>query len=1684
MSKRYICLVILGVLALSGSFIFGSSIRAEESPPGISEGSTSMTGFEFSLREGEAMTEAPARAQAATASPLSESETQAVLDRLPAIKVEGAEVQDYRLPTESLPPPRPGVTVEHSFPPVAEEQAPQPPQAGPLEVVRRAPEGDVNLARNLSLTFSRPMAALDRQQDLTADEVPVQLSPEPPGRWRWVGTKTLFFEPDRRFPMATRYTALVPAGTKAADGSVLDKKVQWQFSTPAPQLINYYPNGGPFPLRPVVVVVFDQAVDPKALLAKIKVKAGSKSVSIRLAEEDELKADEQARRMSENAQPGRWAAFVFEQNLPPATDVQVIIPKGTPSAEGPLTTAESQNFRFNTYGPLTVRRHHCGWDDECPPMAPWYIEFTNYLDEKVFDPAWVKVEPELPGMKVQVYGQGMTISGFSKGRTTYRVTLDAAIADVFGQTLGHDQTLTFKTTSARPVISIPGRGFSVLDPTGPTVLSVFTINYEKLKVSLYQVGASDYQAFTKSLNRPKEPIPGRLVHEKTLTIKARPDELVETAVDLSPGLKDGFGQLVVVIDPDPGIWKSLLKYWSDDDRQVVKTWVQVTHLGLDAFSDGQDLLVWVNSLADGRPVAGAKVSLHPVGPSAETGPDGLARLPLSDKQKKDPDLLVAEYGSDKALLRENAYYWTGHGWSRRPITDFLRWYVFDDRQMYRPGEEVRVKGWVRRVGGGSDGDVGPLDISPVRMEYKVIGPQGNEILKGETKVNAMGGFDLAFKLPEGMNLGTAQLALMARGISSSITQQDFYHTFQVQEFRRPEFEVNTAASEGPYLIGEGADVTVTAKYYAGGALPGAEVDWRINSSAGIYQPPGWDEFTFGRWKPWWFAYYDHGEDSGQEVRNFSGYTDGLGAHHIHLDFESVSPPEPQVVTAEATVMDVNRQAWSSSSSLLVHPSRVYVGLKSDRYFVEAGQPFPIMAIAADIEGQAVPGRKITLKAARIEYTYKNGQRNEEEKDVVEQTLTSAAEPVEAVFNFKLGGTYQITARVQDDQGRANETVITRWVSGGPLIPSREIEKEEAQLIPDRAEYQPGDTAEVLVQSPFFPAEGVVTLRRSGIVKTESIHLDGPTYTLKVPILDEYTPNVHLQVDLVGASPRLDANGQVSKDLPPRPAYASGILNLKIPPLARVLTLEVIPEKKKLEPAGETWIDLTLKDAAGHPVPQAEVALVVVDEAVLALTGYRLADPMGVFYLDREPGVTDYHSRQDVILVNPEDLAKQAETQEGEADGVRKMAAMDMSTTLREEAAPQMPMAAAPPSEGSGGGPEPIKVRMDFSALALFAPDLPTDSEGKARVKVKLPDNLTRYRIMAVATDGGKRFGLGESNITARLPLMVRPSAPRFLNFGDAFELPVALQNQTDEPMIVDLAARAVNLKLTAGQGRRVTVPANDRVEVRLPAATEEPGTARVQIGAASGRWADAAEVSLPVYTPATTEAAAVYGEVDQGITAQPIKAPEGVIKGFGGLEVSTSSTALQALTDAVLYLTAYPFECSEQIASRILAVAALKDVLAAFNAQGMPDPEALVETVNRDIERLKGFQNGDGGFPVWQRGKPSVPYYSVHVTHALLLAREQGFEVPGGMIDQALNHLANIQSYIPHWYSERSKLVIRSYAQAVLSLAGRDDPAEAARILKKLGTGQPAPWTPWAGCCPCFTRARNTRRRPLKFSGS
>jgi uncharacterized protein YfaS (alpha-2-macroglobulin family) len=375
------------------------------------------------------------------------------------------------------------------------------------------------------------------------------------------------------------------------------------------------------------------------------------------------------------------------------------------------------------------------------------------------------------------------------------------------------------------------------------------------------------------------------------------------------------------------------------------------------------------------------------------------------------------------------------------------------------------------------------------------------------------------------------------------------------------------------------------------------------------------------------------------------------------------------------------------------------------------------------------------------------------------------------------------------------------------------------------------------------------------------------------------------------------------------------------------------------------------------------------------------------------------------------------------------------------------------SDGSANGAA-IPIRTDWSPLALFVPAVITDAQGEAEIALKLPDSLTRYRVSVIATDGAQQFGTAESTLVARLPLMLRPSLPRFLNFGDRPDLPWVVHNQSDRPLWVSLAARAAGVSLDSDLGYRFRVESGDRVEVRLPAEVDQVGEARIQAVVTAEDLSDAAETTLPVWTPVASEAFATYGTLDSGVLLQAVKFPEGVRTDFGGLEITTTSTQLAALTDAVIYLATYPFDSTEQIASRIVALSAMKDLLAAFSAEGVPSEQAAMHAVTRDLQVLAGRQNPDGSFGFW---KPSVPgerrwpYLAIHTALALAVAQEKGFEVPVQMRDRVMGYLRTIERAIPDDYTQQAKWSVRASALYVLHRMGQSDPVRAHALYQEAG---------------------------------
>ncbi|MFL5541886.1 MAG: MG2 domain-containing protein, partial [Longimicrobiaceae bacterium] len=1117
------------------------------------------------------------------------------------------------------------------FPPRDSLQRPRSaaaPAPAPLLVTRRGPEGEVEAGAGVVVAFSQPMVPLSSVEAVAARAVPVRLTPQPPGRWRWIDVRTLRFEPEGRLPMATEFTVEVPAGTVSAAGRRLEEAVRWTFSTPPPRATGAWPQEGPTVHDPLLFVVFDQRVDPAAVLRVVRVRAGRREVPVRLATGAEVAADSAVRALAAAEPAGRWVAFRAVRPLPAGTEIRVEVGPGTPSAEGPRTTTTVQQWTFETYGPLRLEQRGCGGRNECRPGTPFVFGFNNPLAplDSAAALALVRVEPALPGLRVEVSGSMLLVFGQGQAGTRYTVRVDGRLRDVFGQTLGKAVTQRARVGEPYPGLSGPS-GMMVLDPAGPPRISVFSHDHARLRVRLHRVGPEHWPAFVRrGIYRPEDggpaPLPGIEADVRVLSIDAPPDEVTESAIDLTPALREGVGQVLVAVEAQDGPQGAR--------RQSVYFWVQVTRIGLTAFV-GRDLVGWASSLVDGRPLAGARLSLGPDGDAAATGPDGLATLTLPAQDPPDA-MLVGRLGADVAFLpRERAgavFGW--RPWVRQDTPDALAWYAFTDRNLYRPGETVRFKGWVRRIAPGKDGGVALLAGAGARVAWSAFDARHNEVARGTSALTALGGFDGSFAVPAGANLGQSQLEIRLEGSAEPLNGAQFTTVYQVQEFRRPEYTVSVSAQEGPHFIGGSAEVTAKASYFAGGALPGAPVHWQVTATPGSYTPPGWDEWTFGE-APVFFFRAGRGGRGDARSQGLDGATDAAGQHVLRIGFTRGDPPRPYTVEAEATVTDVNRQTWSASTTLLVHPAEVYVGLRTRRAWLQAGDSIDLDLVVVDLDGKPVAGRTIHTSAVRRGWRQERGEWKEVVEDSTACVRESAPQPVRCVFRAAEAGRYEIESTATDARGRTARSTLTVWVSGGRgfAMGPEENGETQAELIPDRRGYAVGDTARLLLRTQFVPARALLTVRREGLVRSEEIRVAGPLTTIEVPIGEGDVPNVHVQVDLVGASD--GRHGEGARGV----SFAVATVSLSVPPATRTLAVKPLPRDTAAAPDAQTEVAVEVRDPAGRPVAGAEVALVVVDEAVLALSGYSIPNPLGSFYRFRGPGVSEARIRPLVQVVAPD-----------------------------------------------------------------------------------------------------------------------------------------------------------------------------------------------------------------------------------------------------------------------------------------------------------------------------------------------------------------------------------------------------------------------------------------------------------------
>ncbi len=1537
----------------------------------------------------------------AKVSDLSAAETAALIARLeplPDLTAVNANPPAMRAPTQA--PPRTGTTQPIAFVvPVgkavadggrtASPPAPPAPVATPtpIEPPQILPAGDVDAEAEIRVRFDEPIIAVAAVN--TAPTPPITITPAVAGGWRWIDTRVLAFTANApRLPMATTYTVTVPTGIRAVAGGTLDVATKGEFSTAPVSIRGHYPHSAVRPDSPIAIEL-DQRIDAAALLPFLRVETRKgKPLAFRAIDLAGAKAlwanNPDLGTVPGEHLPPNTMILAPQGEWPAGTDAQVVLAKGAPSAEGPRRSTRPSFATFTVVPPFTVRGLAC---DERPARMVTTCSARGYMTVELSNPV---DKTSFRADKFQITGApfddhhngGRQVAMFTPEAVgkPFTIPIGDKLVDIYGQPMVGPRTIEFTTTRPRWWSTLQAdTGLQILDPRFQIPQWVlYTQSVSALRVQLFQVTPADYFAYEKLEARGGTP-PGKKILDTRYAVGR--DFSADLRVDLTPALAAGGTGHVIAIataTPLPGTRRDAL-----DQRAVA--WIQVTRLGMTARVDGENINAWVQDITPqtGRflaPRAGVTSTLLVAGrsptSSTPTDAEGHVAFELPPRQARIPSknpagdaddndlgryratpsaVLVAQVASDSVFTAIRTH-------EKAIRTESARWYVSDDRFLYKPSETVYVKGWVRYTHDG----VNPMLSLPKTGEavaWRLDDQQGNKVASGDAKLSDQGGFDLELALPANVSLGTARFELSTRGFRTT-------HPIKIEEFRTPAFSVSldedvTHAGATPLIVGESIEMLAEAKYYAGGGLAGSRINWTATVSSATYRPPGWDSFAFRPARPRseQSSSYWRGRES---VHKSDGFTlGGASTSGIIYGFPALPENQPSLLTVDATVRDLDRtQIRASSRNILVHPSTYYVGIRAKPRTTDVME-----AVVTDIDGAPVTGVAIKLLLEGV-LGSENDRDDAKVRDTQACDLVSGTAPVECPWKRIDDNTvYIATARIADARGRTNSAQYSiPWYA-------RESEPDLA-VIPDKAIYNIGDFAKLEIKSRAYPATAVLTFARQGVIKQQRVELTQKSTKLEVPIAPAFLANVHVVVDRWNQR-RVENNGTALL-----PEATSTQIDLPVEIESARLAMKTRSTKALVGPGENATFEVEIRHG-DKPVPNAEVAMIVVDEAVLALAGKSHADPLAPFYSSVDDG-TQRLSTLNLVLDSGHKLAGvpgfvrhnlNDSTGLGYGVGVGQGGMRGRVASVPSVRMGQASMANAP--------------RKDFRANAVFSPLMHTDAQGKATLTVKMPDNLTRYRIIALATAKTHLFGKAESTIVTQRKVNARSVAPRFLTQGDTFSLPVVVQNLDSVPRTIDVAVRAGNLATTGVTGKRVTIPGGQRAELRFDLATKARGIGVIQTIATSGDFADASNVQLPIFPPATTETFATYGVVDDATQFEQLVVPRDIFTDVGGVDVELASTQMQSLTDAFWYLFAYPYECAEQRSGRMLATAALADVLDAFATPGRPTRKQIDAQIAIDIAKLTKTQDLDGGWGYF-RGMDSDPFVSIQVLTALVAHKAKG----------------------------------------------------------------------------------------------
>lgn len=1511
---------------------------------------------------------------------------------------------------------------------------------GFLEVANVQPaDGTTDVAADAAVTvfFNRPVVPLTSVEQTATLPDPVEFDPPLEGQGEWLNTATYRFTPADDLPAATEITARIPAGLTDLSGQAeLADDFEWTFTTVKPAIVASLPGPGDLYVSstPVISVTFNQLMDRQAVEQNLtlvdaagdRIPGEFRWVNTGLVPPVTDPAGLPPWEVQEQpaAEPVgvQTVAFTPAEALELGASYEILVPAGVESEAG-IPTAQAYSAGFTVIpGPDVVSTTPADDEQFADPWQGLQITFNAPIS-----PTSVRLgeslilDPEIAATDVFTYWDAnatvLNLNFPAKENRAYTATLTTGVTGRYGQPLAGPVTINWQTLRRSPYVNLVSPAIGLYNGYQSETYIYMTVrNLSRVRFELYRLAVDDFVALGRDSFRGWSGDDGQTWQDYQPEASNRLGQWQQTTdpktyvnyiykVDVSQAafngepLPPGLYYLQAFAEPED-YYDQAQAEGEVIDRQILV----VSRHNLTVKQGQGDGLAWLTDLQDGQPVGGVPLKIRvdkEETQTAETNNDGVAQFDFEwapdglahslfvlagDPDQPDETFAV---GSSEWSAGLNTYefsnLWDGGNFHyNSPYAG----YVYTDRPLYRPGQTVYFKGIIRA---DDDADYS-LPTAAESALVRIYDARYSIIFEAEFPLNGFGTFNGDFVLDEEASLGNYQVEVSYDSPADS-TRTVAYRSFNVAEYRKPEFLVEAITDQPAYVQGETIELTVDSAFFFGGPVANADVRWTLLSDAYYFEVQGDGFYDFTNEPDSGTVTFNPG--FGQQLASGTGATDANGRFSLEVLADLTGFQTSQRFTFDVAVTGLNNQEVATQARATVHQGELYVGLRPLEYLGQVNEANEIEILVVDWDSRPVAGQEVELVVAEenwysVQTLDPEGSRTDPEAQFTWQNLAESVAVftttvtterdglATATFTPEQAGNYRIYARTVDQSEHEVFSSAFLWVTGFEFVNWGQEDNDRIELVADRDRYNTGEVASILVPHPYSDTvTALITLERGHIYDYFVTELDSNSSQIEIPITAEMSPNIYVSATMMDGSA---GAGEV-------PSFKLGYTRLTVDSAEKTLQLALTPSEPELDlgyyvPGDDVQFNIEVTDFEGNPV-EAEVSLALIDKAVLTLFPDPPGQLLAAFWLRRP------------LQVNT---------------GVSLSLALERINRALDE------------RKGGGGGDGgigPESVRQEFADTALWLPNVVTDENGQATAEVELPDNLTTWVLVARAVTGEETLvGEARTEIVASKPLLVRPVTPRFLTAGDQVEMSMIVQSNFDETLTVQPSFEAEGLaleswRLGAEAGAEwqalaeldeVTVEPGQELELEFQTTVEEAALAQLTMGVRGETYGDGTAFELPIFYPTTPETVATVGLLaEDGQRVEGIALPAGVVIGQGDLSLRVEPSLAAGLRSGLSYLDGYPYESSEQTASRLLANLYLNQVL---GPEDSPGPERLPRLVSQAVQRLISQQNVDGGWGWWQ-GAPSQPFLTAYVLLALAEARQADFTVEDWIVQSAIDYLNN-----------------------------------------------------------------------------